>query len=990
MAPLTLEVRHSEEETIECWDDDDDLQCFEEIHLRAASSATSVTTSSIRRSGHRDSISSRRSARSDIDSNTGDEDWQVQLLDNDELVNEEAIASARSAGIPLPTNVPRSALIGGTIKRLGHRKKRKDIVDDWSDDVEFPGPDSVLELRGSLDTPFPESLRHVSSAAVSPIKPLAPLLGRDISTQLNSALEITATSQQCSEPNNTKDVPTIRVARPQIPDVNSSVGNFISDKDINLPDSFEEDLEWPADDISLRLSPRKPHLENSSHSPEDFDVDWSEGSIGVRLGGTAREPPSNPSSSVSIISPSASSCLTAESEDDGLDGLVIPEGPLDLEATLKSRKEPARQEAVPLEPISLDQASLSTDDFFSGLEVDSGDVFDPRRLSINPNVKCKRESPKSPARHSTTSITFTNTTISPKTRIPRLLGQDRPRSTHLETVSESGALSRFRTPQRRPGGHSSQSSISSAPSGSTSTPSQIPMTPNRRHMGTLISNDSFVGERVAPARQLLRAKRSMPSMRNVQQSVSDTQSSPTPQDGPGLYNHSTFRPKTPIDRIWTDTKPFVRKPQAPFLPAGASEKQSHHASVKNYRYNRRSNPDSPHDALSLQGPVARLARSSRHDTPSKIMNETSPETLATTNKRALTRPTRRRNFGDGSELALFDDLPTSSSAERKFVKHPTGRGVPRTLRSKLGQGQYSSLKAEVPTEPASPSATIKCNTATPRFARDTNSSRNAREQRIASMVGVLKNREHYPLAPLGSNWRPPNTSRLSSTIGSASVRGKKSKFIPTSVCKPQLIKSMGAGVQERKSLNGMRYNPKSFCWEGNEDMVHDFETMSPKSPKPTPALITNIGAMQNVQVVGGMVFDPQRMCWLKLAPLQPGKDGLVAIHDEDDVFAGLGDLKETTNIMAGRFLGVNDEPGLVASGDDRSYEDSSDEWPVTEEFDVGPEFIRRQRAEEEKWRRKVDKWTIYDRGRFGDGWRWAIRDLVRFNSTLRTQDLDHT
>jgi len=37
---------------------------------------TSVTGSSVRR-GRRDSISSRRSARSDLDSNFGDEDWQV-------------------------------------------------------------------------------------------------------------------------------------------------------------------------------------------------------------------------------------------------------------------------------------------------------------------------------------------------------------------------------------------------------------------------------------------------------------------------------------------------------------------------------------------------------------------------------------------------------------------------------------------------------------------------------------------------------------------------------------------------------------------------------------------------------------------------------------------------------------------------------------------------------------------------------------------------
>jgi hypothetical protein len=137
----------------------------------------------------------------------------------------------------------------------------------------------------------------------------------------------------------------------------------------------------------------------------------------------------------------------------------------------------------------------------------------------------------------------------------------------------------------------------------------------------------------------------------------------------------------------------------------------------------------------------------------------------------------------------------------------------------------------------------------------------------------------------------------------------------------------------------MRYNPTNFRWEGNENLVREFD--APKSPKPTPALIANVGG-QNVQTVGGMVFDPQRMCWLR------------AFEDTEDVFAGLDDLDENK------------------IEEDASAE-SSDEGPMTEEFDVGPEFIRRQRAEEDKWRRKVDKW-VFDRGDYP--WRWIIRDLV--------------
>lgn len=180
----------------------------------------------------------------------------------------------------------------------------------------------------------------------------------------------------------------------------------------------------------------------------------------------------------------------------------------------------------------------------------------------------------------------------------------------------------------------------------------------------------------------------------------------------------------------------------------------------------------------------------------------------------------------------------------------------------------------------------------------------------------------------------------------------------------------------------MRYNPATFRWEGNETSIHGFDFASPKSPKPAPALITNVGAMQNVRVVGGMVFDPQCMCWRKLAPLQPGGKDEVAVQDEDDVFAGLDDLEEKArgSTLSWRISDTFNDP--LPSGDDRSGEESSEEWPMTEEFDVGPEFVRRQRTEEEKWRRKVDKWTSFDRAKFGNGWRWTIRDLVRFNGSI--------
>jgi hypothetical protein len=171
----------------------------------------------------------------------------------------------------------------------------------------------------------------------------------------------------------------------------------------------------------------------------------------------------------------------------------------------------------------------------------------------------------------------------------------------------------------------------------------------------------------------------------------------------------------------------------------------------------------------------------------------------------------------------------------------------------------------------------------------------------------------------------------------------------------------------------MRYNPANFRWEGNENQIPDFDVTAPKSPKPAPALITNVGTMQNVQTVGGMVFDPHRMCWLKAVSVE---------LEDEDVFAGLDDLEDkiTSSTVNGRKSGAFEDPNSQVTGDDASGGDSSDEGPMTEEFDVGPEFIRRQRAEEEKWRRKVDKWVGFDRGDQANHWKWIIRDLVGFDN----------
>ncbi|KAJ5164693.1 uncharacterized protein N7500_006523 [Penicillium coprophilum] len=935
MESLPIHLRPGTDEPIECWDDDDDLQFSEDIHFRTASSAGSLTNSSFRPSGHRDSISSRRSARSDIDSNAGDEDWQVPLYDNDEFAKEDAIASAKTAGIPIPPDIPKSALIGGTIKRLSTRKTKQTFVDDWSEDVELPGPETLLQLKTPQETWFPDTLRHLSSTATSPVKSTAsPSWDEEFSTRFQSTLGPFDTFQDDNGSLEARDIPTLKALRsPKKLNIGDGL-NIEQEAD----DDFNQDFELPANHQPLELSHRKANFYVSSPSLEDFDLEWSEGSIGVRVGGTVRDGRSVPSSSISIASPSVSSCLTAESEDDGLEGLIIPEGPLDFSASLQKRQT-AQAENVEVQGSQADHLPSDSDDFFSGIDIDNEKAFSFGKPALNPNIKCKTERPSSPTRRSATTLTFTSATGSPRTRIPRLSGHDRTHSTHLETVSESGApLSKFRTSQSRLG-HSSQASTSSLPAPSANPTSPTPTLSSRRLLGSRNSRDITQTGEGNPSARRLKTKRSLPSIRGLGSASSMTTSQRPPVDR--SVRLPSGRPKTPVDPSATDVRSLGRRPQVPFMPAGVSESQSHHASVKGYRSSRRTNSDSSGGLLSPQGTVSRLSRPTRNEPFRGGFGDTSADSLGST-KRTITRPAKRRNFGDGTELESFDDLSTSVLAESKFVKTPTGRGAPRSIRAKLSQSQIDAHESPYPSSTSL--STSKLRSPTPRFARDTNASRNAREQRIASMVMNSKNRESNPLSTLNSNWKAQPTSRM--PPASATVRSRKGKSNVKSTSKPHLIKPMGSGVQDAKSVRGMRYNPINFRWEGNENLVQEFDVTS-KSPKPAPALIANVGA-QNVQTVGGMVFDPHRMCWLKAS------DGA-----DEDVFAGLDDLDET---LTGRAF----EQYPASAGE------SSDEGPMTEEFDVGPEFIRRQRAEEDKWRRKVDKW-MFDRG---ESQHWIIRDLA--------------
>ncbi|KAI9863851.1 MAG: hypothetical protein M1813_003503 [Trichoglossum hirsutum] len=1027
MEPLVLKTRQPED-AIECWDDDGDLQ-GEEFHFRPASLASISSDATAQLSHHRDSISSRFSIRSDLESSVGgDEEQQVVLPSDDEMSTMNAIASAINAGIPIPTNVPSSALIGGTIKRLGGKRSKKVIRDDWSEDLELDGfDDGGLKIKKHDGGDFPDAIQQICSDPEHQGRERR--YGSSFAARMESQKLLCQNSRPYKFQDNGNtgcdffadglDVPTIKVAKHRSSQKTvKAIASTLSSTKGTTAEDFERDIVFPSHSEPLKLPVRKEIPRTPASNHDDFD-EWTEGSLGTRYGGTRRDGRSNRSSSISGMSPSVASSLTMESEDEGLDGLVLPEGPLDFGGILKRRQQ--NESPDPTDYSGEQQAAKrasAKEDFFSGIEIGDGDVFDSGKLTLNRNVKHKATRPTSPTRRTAMALTFTNKTQSSSSKIPKpLSGHERTPPT-LEPVSEGGGPVRARRPHSRPVGHSTQSS-SNMPAPPMPPPAQTMSsnTPSRQKpLGMRPSMRTLRTEPTTTSAQLLKMKRSMPTMRSGQPSPSKTTSYHRPpsrtdsqnsSSRPATYHRppsrtdgqnsktkpipyhrppsrtdgqggTSARPKTPIDRYGTESSlAQARKHPVPFLPAGSSQSQSHHISVKTSRHFRRHDSESSNTSEATSHSHHSTFRSASRSAGQIPLRSPSPKRKDPTtgnaldslardaaSKRTLTRPRKPRNFGDGSELEAFDDLPTSERVENKYVKQPAGRGAPKSLRSKLGHVERS----ETPTASLPPSISARVQQTptktdfTPRFARDTNASRIAREQRTGLSTA--------PLAPMNTNWKAQVAAR-----GIASPPNRRKKRHGQE--KPHLIKPLGGTHNNPKSVRGMTYNPLTYCWDGNENALAPFDSAAPsnnppprggesgKAETPRPALITNVNATNGVQVVGGMVFDPQRMCWLKMAPEEGNEDA-------DDPFADVPDLddgtKRDTNATAtaAGSSSFGSVTGGVGPGD----------WCVGEEFDVGPEFIKRQREEEERWRRKVEAWVVRGRDEGDEGWRWSIRDLA--------------
>ena len=171
---------------------------------------------------------------------------------------------------------------------------------------------------------------------------------------------------------------------------------------------------------------------------------------------------------------------------------------------------------------------------------------------------------------------------------------------------------------------------------------------------------------------------------------------------------------------------------------------------------------------------------------------------------------------------------------------------------------------------------------------------------------------------------------------------------------PTLIKNLNSSHESRGilSLNTrlilvqgkMTYNPRTHRWDGNEDILREFDSIAPRDvfTPPRPALISNItsGSIRGVQVVGGMIFDPQRMCWLTNTNGE-NSDGL----EEDDPFEGLEDLKD------------DDTSHMTSEGGIMETDDTVMLGGIGNDFEVDVAWKEKQVNWETRWRATMKGWN---------------------------------
>jgi len=212
-------------------------------------------------------------------------------------------------------------------------------------------------------------------------------------------------------------------------------------------------------------------------------------------------------------------------------------------------------------------------------------------------------------------------------------------------------------------------------------------------------------------------------------------------------------------------------------------------------------------------------------------------------------------YGDGTELDGIADLPTDRDKETRFRVQPKGYG------NRVPGGTYTAKTIDKDT--------------TRKKGRRTESTGSSGNNALTPAANTLKRTGRIEFPPVSDL---PSSKKKNMTSPGHTRR------------KPTLIRNLGS-ANAPKVVGEMKWNPLTLRWEGNENVLRDFDVAVGTSTR--PALITHLTGSSmgspassfasGARIVGNMIFDPSRMCWISTLPPE---------EDEPDVFANLADDEE--------------------------------------------------------------------------------------------------
>ncbi|PFH54786.1 hypothetical protein AMATHDRAFT_52713 [Amanita thiersii Skay4041] len=612
-----------------------------------------------------------------------------------------------------------------------------------------------------------------------------------------------------------------------------------------IEEDFEDAFDLPSDLTQLSLAPQTLSHRASKNSLEWGDKDQtssSQSSDAYSSLGFADADPSNSNSSASSVS--LPETETEDEEEDDLEGLIIPpaifdsgQGVRQLTKLLEIKKNasyPSNQVKVAI--------SDPEDDFEMGLLIDDDVDLSPSRLLCNTQQQSQRQ-----INCSTSMAPNRSTGLRASSR----MRSERPKSPINPPLASARQLQKLRLSPSPPlsiGPVRSQNILAIPPSPSPNllTPKAVSLRGQKSHSGLKPSSP--------PSSRRLTRKASLSSLIECSHVLDVDMSANAGPSRSARYEEPTAasRAKThknTTSRIYDMKIPPTRPSTPSSNPTALRLTMPTQSRVKS-RPALSSVFGSSNHYESL--PVPPRPPSSQSKTSSKQLT---PHQQA--GPKILRRPKRPRTYGDGTELDGIADLPTDREKEIIYHVQPKGYG------NRIPGASYSSV--------------VKSDKGNAR--RKGKDTTEEHTNMVTPPVHVLR--------------RKPTRINTSSSAKTSDVLPKKKRPNTQTRRKPTLIRNLG-GTNAPKVVGDMRWNPQTLRWEGNDQVLRDFDVAIGTSTR--PALITHltgssigspVGSFASgARRVGNMIFDPTRMCWISTLPPE---------EDEPDVFANLADDEEDSD-----------------------------------------------------------------------------------------------